>query len=769
MGRKKSLTSQKVCFTCLRQFEISEKDKSKDDRCQQKRPKSRKRKLGQTVPTNSEENQNEVFKKFVSFIRRYLGVTSEQSSILNLEERNGKKTKNLKDVKYSPFCDTCVEVIGNICDLYHELCAVQLRLSSRLGDLGELINYSKRKGMPDKQRKTNLKHLAEQLCTKEFSIVDELRCVIASKCESKGLGVCPGLCLNRILPSSSQPATEDIARNDVGTFVKMETDEAPLDDDRLNDWLHQDSDNNGLAKPALSADESFLFLSNGKDGSTKQEYIITESVGQRDIPCQATAEKTERDEKDDIKESGSEYCPSESGSDSEIGENEDVSTKPRKKREKRIKLEAITAKKPPRKRKYEPGADSDTPVCCNLCGAMFNTTSLLASHLNQKHETEKGDIKCCFCWMSFTFEQTYNAHLRLKHKRANETMEELFKCDSTECGLSFGDLTGLNEHLMVHTDSDKIHHCSVCNHGFISKSFMNYHELVHTRPVRGLITCPQCQKVVHGLQNFMDHFNFKHGEKLELYKCPKCDQKLSSERVLNWHLKWHKKKEESDPEAEVNVVICKSCGKKCKDKEELEAHNKIQHPPKICSECGAQFKNKELLRRHMTSEHTTRKYTCSICGEVFHFIKRYDKHMQNVHNVTGFQCSICNKTFTFRHSLTHHMKILHADNKETHLCQQCGDTFTSSSYLTEHIARKHFSEEQAENDGRHACPYCEKRFIRIFHVQKHMAKCEKNPHPGSEATGVGSQLLTQSIICDQCGKAFTSTGMLRVHARRVHS
>jgi len=81
------------------------------------------------------------------------------------------------------FCDDCGNVVGAVCKLYSELLTTQLRLFSKLGDLGGLVENSK-KVVSSKLERVLIRRVAEQMGMDKVSRVDQLRCSLMRKCKS---------------------------------------------------------------------------------------------------------------------------------------------------------------------------------------------------------------------------------------------------------------------------------------------------------------------------------------------------------------------------------------------------------------------------------------------------------------------------------------------------------------------------------------------------------------------------------------------------------
>ncbi|CAL8128451.1 unnamed protein product [Orchesella dallaii] len=383
---------------------------------------------------------------------------------------------------------------------------------------------------------------------------------------------------------------------------------------------------------------------------------------------------------------------------------------------------------------------------CDHCEQSFSKENLLLSHLISSHEkisSSGSSTPCCFCYASFHLKQSNQLHLQLKHNWVTTTSHP-FKCVEKDCETLFETHHKLNEHLSTH--SKPIHHCSICQWGFLLPDLVKLHELTHTKPINGRYPCPAetCKCTPPTIKELQSHFNTRHGSNLGSFPCIQCGLILSKEISLKKHLKKHENNEHEITELQQNLA------------------------PPPCSVCGLQFLNFNGL----------------------------DDHRRSVHNL-GVECPFCNKLFSCRDSWLRHNRNVHkAPTKDSsHQCPHCEKVYKIRSYLLEHIALKHANLRGAE--GKHECPHCHARFLRNLGLWKHLSKCDKNPEKGKRKVyptrghGTPSPCLvcgkpvfkheveyhlsthlgpeeSLNYPCNRCSKVFTLNEALRKHLMKIH-
>ncbi|CAL8128508.1 unnamed protein product [Orchesella dallaii] len=731
--------SSYVCFVCAKTFKpkpsnssATQSDKDKGQfriRATRSRGKeeSSLKKLNDAL--ENKEKEEDLFHRILT---SYLNLSAD----LGLPAIQGKGTL---------FCSSCASLINSLYGDYKELRAVELRLSSKLGNIGEVMMQKPKLG------ESLLKKLAEQFMIlkkkgggqgTETSYVQKGRNVIAQELVLKGKKAELELewgylddktengCQTQQVEDDREEEEEDERPANANRKEERDGEHAIKIKTEVVDDGFDDFDESFLNSPAVNSPVNPSKTNNGNEKADDNEKEDSDSSydGANEIPSEADDDSDNSDgnwSSDADKKRGKQATKRKKASTTTQTQ---IKPTAKRRRSAEAEYEYIQSRTGDesfsnRTSKKLGVEDSDGPFHCDQCGKDYDKWQHFWKHLTRIHEepAQEKTVNCPFCWMSFAFPQSFSYHLKARHE---ETIsKKVFTCDADYaeedivdpstprfgCDESFEKIEELNSHLETHTSLEKIYHCPKCNCGFLNPHMRELHELLHIRGYRGNHKCPKCGIFSAGFSKFRDHYNLRHGAKLLIHKCHLCSATCLSRVSLRNHLKAH----------DTGKLPLRSSSSTIPS---------LSSGPQVCELCGQQYKGAKadvMLERHMKRIHSGSEITCSICSKVFHYGIQYDKHMKSEHQISKLPCSICKKELGSTRRLREHMNIVHAAEPEQHLCPHCGATFKTVRYLQRHIVWMH--KELVEVKGKHVCERCGERFHRIelFTRHKKINNCQK--------------------------------------------
>ncbi|XP_026177814.1 zinc finger protein 250-like isoform X2 [Mastacembelus armatus] len=321
----------------------------------------------------------------------------------------------------------------------------------------------------------------------------------------------------------------------------------------------------------------------------------------------------------------------------------------------------------------------DEPQCvCGICGEQFQSVEELQTHLRNYQKTHD----CSFCGKAFFTVTGLNNHITL------HTGNRPFKCE--ECNKTFAHMSSLRIHRWVHV-ADKPHKCDICPKAFGMKAQLRAHQKVHTG--RDKYHCHICGKSVFDLRSLTRHRATHSGERR--YSCEVCGKRFKILGTLRSHEKIHTVRERPylchiccktfvyncGLTAHMKIhsgerpFVCVICSKGFISNGERKAHMQIHtgEAPYGCSQCGRFFKRKSHLKNHVKCHLGIKTFVCAICGKACSRQEHLTVHMRTHNGERPYKCTLCDKAFTQSHCLKTHMKS-HQGNKN-----QCPSPSTSCS------------------------------------------------------------------------------------------
>ncbi|XP_049547351.1 myoneurin-like isoform X8 [Anopheles darlingi] len=223
---------------------------------------------------------------------------------------------------------------------------------------------------------------------------------------------------------------------------------------------------------------------------------------------------------------------------------------------------------------------------------------------------------------------------------------EIFSCKS--CRDVFLDKESYGKHVELHSKGYK-KFCKMCNEGFKTVTALCAHECYSNSS----ILCWICGKIMDASGKHENHMKSHMPE--EMWACPLCPVRFSSESVFKGHLLTHKKQK---------LFCCDVCGMNLSTKRSLRYHLRAIHGGGLekvysCNLCDQKFALPSYLKMHMNTHTGLRPYSCVYCNRVYgsggDLVEHVAKH--HVGNDNVYQCHLCDADFSKVRDLRAHYEV----------------------------------------------------------------------------------------------------------------
>jgi KRAB domain-containing zinc finger protein len=179
---------------------------------------------------------------------------------------------------------------------------------------------------------------------------------------------------------------------------------------------------------------------------------------------------------------------------------------------------------------------------------------------------------------------------------------------------------------------------------------------------------------------------------------------------------------------DVSCVICDKCGRKCINKQTLQAH----------------------FRTHL--EVTARRFKCKICPQSFNRGDDLENHELKHVGIKNFCCTICSKLFMTKRQMTRHITRLH-NAKRQFQCDKCSYTATLKQYIIIHV-KTHVKEKPIKTIDKSKVEKIIKSFDKKY--KENLFKCKICKKSYSNALNLHRHQFTHiKVECKICLKSFS--------------
>ena len=211
--------------------------------------------------------------------------------------------------------------------------------------------------------------------------------------------------------------------------------------------------------------------------------------------------------------------------------------------------------------------------------------------------------------------------------------------------------------------------------------------------------CGSCDYRILDANEYQKHIATAHGGVVML-RCNKCGESCSNKVMLHAHLSnKHNLRNRAKNNEELTECICPTCGKRLRNRGNLNHHIKTLHGNKelkcnLCPEDNNRNLNRTFtslahLAQHKRKVHA-KTYTCDLCGYTTRTSKRYNIHVLKEHTPNAerpFNCEYCNKGFFEKNLFKDHVNI--HTGARPYVCKLCNASFNSQGNYGAHMRQTH--------------------------------------------------------------------------------
>lgn len=237
--------------------------------------------------------------------------------------------------------------------------------------------------------------------------------------------------------------------------------------------------------------------------------------------------------------------------------------------------------------------------------------------------------------------------------------------------------------------------------------------------------------------------------------CEQCPMTFKYKRHLDRHLEGHQKNN------------CPHCEAKFARKKHLDVHLFRLHGERIikyahtCDVCLRGFPKRQLLNRHKANHHYEKGKMCTDCGDILENSSDVIEHNEKHNQERRFHCDKCPQAFSMEQKY-----LIHVKNHDTYKCPRCEATFASKKRANEHYRIKHSAKLPKEPEtsmiGMFYCNDCRHNFMTKDSYLRHLKTASHLSKMHAEVP------LKALFTCSICKKQLTSRKALDQHVRRVH-
>ncbi|XP_070153379.1 zinc finger protein 737 isoform X2 [Polyergus mexicanus] len=282
----------------------------------------------------------------------------------------------------------------------------------------------------------------------------------------------------------------------------------------------------------------------------------------------------------------------------------------------------------------------------------------------------------------------------------------------------------------------------------------------------------------------------RHLEGHQKNNCSHCDEKFARRKHLEVHLfRAHGEK------VIRHAYLCDACPKSFPKRALLNRHRAKHNyqSGKVCSECGEMINADIDKKEHEENHCKMRQFKCQQCLQTFSIKQTYLSHIQNHNN---YKCPNCNVSFASKKKAHEHFKAIHVpklnksesiNNGGPYFCDKCRHTFIKRDDYFRHLkSTLHLSKINRDTPIRaiFSCTFCLKKLITQRALDQHIRRIHKGEKrfvcniyectfQCARRTDLDRHkqlhIEERNVVCEHCGKTFTSISILKDHVLYIHS
>ncbi|EFN68525.1 Zinc finger protein 569, partial [Camponotus floridanus] len=392
---------------------------------------------------------------------------------------------------------------------------------------------------------------------------------------------------------------------------------------------------------------------------------------------------------------------------------------------------------------------------------------------------------CEQCLMTFRYKRHLDRHLE-GHQKNN----------CSHCDEKFARRKHLEVHLFrVHGERVVRHAylCDVCPKSFPKRILLNRHRAKHSYQ-NGKV-CSECGEMLNADIDKKEHEE-NHCKKRQ-FKCQQCLQTFSIKQTYLSHIQNH------------NNYKCPNCNVSFASKKKAREHFKAVHVPKLNKSESANNSGKyrrvyqssvpaEYLKNRERTDKNLSYKSCRVSSNALH--SNINMPLNSVVKVTYFMIyielrnyssfitrKILNEKIFYYSVLENSRNKLQGYEKGPYFCDKCRHTFIKKDDYSRHLeSTLHLNKINRDTPIRaiFSCVICLKKLFTQRALDQHIRRIHKGEKrfvcniygctfQCARRTDLDrhQQLHVEerNIVCEHCGKTFTSISILKDHVLYVHS